>query len=160
MTEQQRDELLLSMKDQMEETNSKLAKHDELLLSMKDQMEETNSKLAKHDELFLSMKDQMDKMNAKLDAHDEKFKKVDVLSDAVEDLSNKFKDLSKEVRSISQSVAVIEVEHGSKIQALLDVQVGILKKLDSFESRFEFSDKTLENHSDRIWRLESEVGII
>ena len=108
MTEEQRDGLLLSMKDQMEESNSKLAKHDELLLSVKDQVEE----------------------------------------------------MGKEVRSISKSVAVIEVEHGSKIQALLDTQVGILKKLDSFENRFESNEGILDNHSDRIWRLESEVGII
>ena len=75
-------------------------------------------------------------------------------------MKDQMEDLTKEVRSISQSVAVIEVEHSSKIQALLDVQVGILNKLDSFEKRFGSNEGILENHSSRIWRLESEVGIV
>ena len=132
MNEQQRDELLLSMKDQITEMNSRLSKVEGLSGTVE------------------SLSGTVESLSGT----------VDGLINKVEDLSNKFDDLSKEVRSISQSVAVIEVEHGSKIQALLDVQVGILKKLDSFEKRFGSNEGILENHSTRIWRLESEVGIV
>ena len=136
MTEQQRDELLISMKDQMDKITSKLAEHDE-------QFKAINKKLAEHDEQF-------EVINGKLAEHDEKFETVD----------GKFDEIRKELRNISKSVAVIEIEHGSKIQALLDVQVGILERLDSLETRLGSDEAELEEHSGRIWNLESKVGII
>ena len=88
------------------------------------------------DKVLLSMKQQ-------LDNHDEQFKSV-----------------NEELRKLSKSVAKLEVDYGSKIQALLDGQVGILQKLDSFEKRFESNEIDLEDHSNRIWNLESKVGIV
>ena len=81
--------------------------------------------------------------------HDEKFSSI----------QEKFSDLEKEVRSISKSVAKIEVEHGNKIQLLADGQISILEKLNSFEKRFESDEKELINHSNRIWNLETHIGI-
>lgn len=91
------------------------------------------SKLDKHDELLLAMKNQLDDISSKVNEHE------------------------KELRSISRSVAKIEVEHGSAIQALLDGQVAIFEQLDSINKRLDSDEVTLENHSSRIWKLESSL---
>ena len=109
---------------------------DEILLDLK-------AKTDKHDELLLAI-------NFKLKEHDEQFKSI----------NGEMADRKEEIASISGSVAKIEVERGGNIQLLLDGQVGILNKLDSFEKRFESDEKDLEGHSNRIWNLESRVGII
>ena len=85
--------------------------------------------------------------------------KLSVIQENVSSLQEKFSDLEKEVRSISISVAKIEVEHGNKIQLLADGQISILEKLNSFEERFESDEKELVNHSNRIWNLETHIGI-
>ena len=84
------------------------------------------------------------------------------VSNLQKDVSNLQKDVSnlqKETRNLSKSIAVIEVEHGRSIQLLVDGQVSISEKLDSFENRFVSDEKELVNHSNRIWNLENHIGI-
>lgn len=68
-------------------------------------------------------------------------------------------DLQKETRNLSKSIAVIEVEHGRSIKLLVDGQISISEKLDSFENRFVSDEKELVDHSNRIWNLEDHIGI-
>ena len=89
-------------------------------------------------------------IHSKLNEHDEEFKFM----------HSKFDEHDIELRNISNSVAKIEVEHGKKIDTLVDVTSSILEKLDSLEKGFESNVKQLNNHSNRIWNLESKVGII
>ena len=88
--------------------------------------------------------------------------KVDVsgLKVDVSGLKDDVLDLKKGHRSLSRSIAVLEVEHSRKIDLLVDGQILILEKLDSFEKRFESNEEDLEDHSNRIWNLEKNVGII
>ena len=104
------------------------------------------------------------KFDAKLDALEKKFdakldaleKKFDAKLDALEKRMNaRFDAMQKEIDSISRSVAVIEIEYGEKIEALIDVTQGILEKIAKFENRFEKDEKEIENCSNRIWKLES-----
>ena len=89
-------------------------------------------------------------IHSKLNEHDEEFKFM----------HSKFDEHDIELRNISKSVAKIEVEHGKKIDTLVDVTSSILEKLNSLEKGFESNVKQLNNHSNRIWNLESKVGII
>ena len=136
MTEAQRDELLISM-------NSKLDKHDELLNSMNSKLDNHDEHLSKHDEYLSNHDEILHSIINRLNNHD-----------------SEFKEIRNELHNISRSIAVIEVEHGSKIQLLLDGQTQIFEILDSFKKKFENHDELLENYSNRIWNLESEVGIL
>ena len=143
MTEEQRDQLLLDFKEQFKIINSKLAEHDE-------QFKIINSKLAEHDEQFKIINSILNDHTKILNEH------TALLNDHTDLLS----EHDREIRSLSRSVAFIEVDHGNKLQALLDVTSGILEKLESFEKRFESNEADLENHSIRILNLESKVGIV
>lgn len=84
---------------------------------------------------------------------------VTVMQNDVSNLKKDVSNLQKETRNLSKSIAVIEVEHGRSIQLLVDGQVSISEKLDSFENRFVSGEKELVNHSNRIWNLEDHIGI-
>ena len=86
-------------------------------------------------------------------------KDVSTLKKDVSTLKKDVSNLQKETRNLSKSIAVIEVEHGRSIQLLVDGQVSISEKLDSFENRFVSDEKELVNHSNRIWNLEDHIGI-
>ena len=70
-------------------------------------------------------------IHSKLNEHDKEF----------EFMHSKFDEYDKELRNISKSVAKIEVEHGKKIDTLVDVTSSILEKLDSLEKGFESNVK-------------------
>ena len=121
------------------------------------ELKSIHSKLNEHDNEFKFMHSKFDEydkefkfMHSKFDEHDNEFKFM----------HSKFDEHDKELRNISKSVAKIEVEHGKKIDTLVDVTSSILEKLDSLEKGFESNVKQLNNHSNRIWNLESKVGII
>ena len=100
---------------------------------------------------------------SQIDAIQEKVSQIDAIQEKVsqiDSMQQDIKELKQETRKISQSVAVLEHEHGEKIQALLDGQIGILEKLDLFESTLNSHNNILDNHSDRIWNLESKLGIV
>lgn len=78
------------------------------------------------------------------------------IRDSVTNLCKDVSDLKEETRSISGSVAVIEKEHGEKIQALLDGHKSILSKLDSINERFIEDENRLDNHTFRINSLETK----
>ena len=100
---------------------------------------------------------------SQIDAIQEKVSQIDAIQEKVnqiDSMQQDIKELKQETRKISQSVAVLEHEYGEKIQALLDGQIGILEKLDLFESTLNSHNNILDNHSDRIWNLESKLGIV
>ena len=103
-------------------------------------------------------------LHSKLNEHDKEFEfihsKFDEYDQEFKFMHSKFDEHDKELRNISKSVAKIEVEHGKKIDTLVDVTSSILEKLDSLEKGFESNVKQLNNHSNRIWNLESKVAII
>ena len=135
------------------------------------ELKSIHSKLNEHDEEFKFMHSKFDEydkefkfMHSKFDEHDKEFKfmhsKFDEHDKEFKFMHSKFDEHDKELRNISKNVAKIEVEHGKKIDTLVDVTSSILEKLDSLEKGFESNVKQLNNHSNRIWNLESKVGII
>ena len=107
------------------------------------ELKSIHSKLNEHDKEF-------EFMHSKFDGYDKEFGFM----------HSKFDEHDKELRNISKSIAKIEVEHGKKIDTLVDITSSILEKLDSLDKGFESNVKQLNNHSNRIWNLESKVGII
>ena len=75
-------------------------------------------------------------------------------------LENRYEALKEETRRISKSVAVIEHEHGKKIDTLIDITLGYLEEQNFIKKSLKSQSDTLDNHSNRIWNLESKLGII
>ena len=67
------------------------------------------------------------------------------------------KEIKSELRKLSKTVAKIEVEHGQKLEILLDVVTGQIKKFDSEEQRIEKCEKRLDKHDDQFYYLNSKV---
>ena len=83
-------------------------------------------------------------------------KDVSSLKEDMTEVKEDISYLKEETRNISGSVAVIEKEHGEKIQALLDGHKGIVSKLDSINERFKEDENRLDNHTFRINSLETK----
>ena len=152
VTEEQKNEILSAINNLEINLETKLDKKFDAKL---DAMEE------KFDNKFDAMEEKFDnKFDAMEEKFNTKFEEIDERFNAMESkYDTKFNEIQEEIKSISRSVAVIEVEHGEKIQLLLDGQVGILEKLDEFEKRFEKDEIEIEKCSSRIWKLEKIMGV-
>lgn len=102
------------------------------------------------DELLIKMYNQMKKQDEHMKEQDEHMKKHDILFEKV---FKEIKEIKEEQRNLSRTVAKIEVEHGEKLQILLDVVTGQEQKNKEFEKRFEDNEKILNRHSDEIYYL-------
>lgn len=70
---------------------------------------------------------------------------------------NKIPKIEEELRTLSGRVAIIEKEHGEKLQILLDVVTGNSKKSKELEKRIEKDEKIINRHSDEIYYLKEKV---
>ena len=61
--------------------------------------------------------------------------------------------IQKEITSISRSVAVIEKEHGEKLQALFDIFTAHSEKFEEHDKRITRCENKLERHSAEIYCL-------
>lgn len=116
---------------------------DELLLNMSNQIKEQNEHMKKHDELLINISKHMKEQDEHMKKHDDLFEKV----------FSEIKEVKEEQRNLSRTVAKIEVEHGEKLQILLDVVTGQEQKNKEFEKRFEDNERILDRHSDEIYYL-------
>lgn len=120
------------------------------------------------DQLLLDLKTGQEKLFKGQDelfkGQDELFKGQEELSKGqkeilgrVENLEYGLKDTNQELKRLSQSVAKIEVDHGEKIQILLDVVTSHSKRFDSIDKRLESIETKADRHSDEIYYLNSKV---
>ena len=132
-----------------------------LMLEMKEdnkKMSETLQEIKEHnkktDETLKEIREQNKKTDETLKEIREHNKNTDK---TLEEMKKDISELKQETRKISGSVAVIEHQHGEKIQVLLDGHNGILSKLDSINKRFESDEERLDNHTFRIAALETKI---
>lgn len=109
----------------------------ELLIDLKDAQKETFKRL---DELGQKQEETV----KRLDEFGEKQQKME-------------KNLLEKINQVSLAVARIEVEHGEKLDILLDVVTGHTEKFNSVNKRVEKCEKRLDNHDDKIYALNSAV---
>lgn len=88
------------------------------------------------------------------DAQKETFKRLDELGEKQQNME---KNLLEKIDQVSLAVARIEVEHGEKLDILLDVVTGHTEKFNSVNKRVEKCEKRLDNHDDKIYALNSAV---
>ena len=103
--------------------------------------------------------DTMQKDNMRRDDILDAMQKDNIRRDKILDaLQKSVNELKQETRNISQSVAVIENDHGEKLQVLLDVYPEFYKKFASFAENFVSHDHRLDNLEARVYSLESKAA--
>ena len=157
MTDAQRDELLIDISKQVKEQNEHMQKHDKLLIDISKQVKghdelliDISKQVKGHDKLLIDMSKQIKEQSEQIKEQNEHLKNHDNLFEKV---FNEIKEVKAEQRNLSRTVAKIEVEHGEKLQILLDVVTGQEQKNKEFEKRFEDNERILDRHSDEIYYL-------
>lgn len=85
------------------------------------------------------------------------FEGQEELISRVDKIEENQQEMKTEMTKISQTVARIEVEHGEKLEILLDVVTGHTKQINSIKERVEKCEKRLDNHDDKFYVLNSAV---
>lgn len=73
------------------------------------------------------------------------------------DLKTGQEELKSDLRNLSQTVAKIEVDHGQKLEILLDVVTSHNEKFESVEKILDKHENKLNKHDDEIYYLNSKV---
>lgn len=75
----------------------------------------------------------------------------------MKEMIKRIPEMDEEIRKISKSVAVIEVEHGDKLQALFDAFSMNQEQIEKNKKDINKLEKSYNSHDDRIYLLESKV---
>ena len=121
---------------------------DELLINMANDMKNVKNDMKERDVILQKLSDDMKERDVILQK----------LSNDMNNMKNEMKEIKEEQRNLSRTVAKIEVEHGEKLQILLDVVTGQEEKNKEFERRFEEHEKILSDHDDEIYYLKEKIG--
>ena len=121
---------------------------DELLINMANDMKNVRNDMKERDVILQKLSDDMKERDVILQK----------LSNDMNNMKNEMKEIKEEQRNLSRTVAKIEVEHGEKLQILLDVVTGQEEKNKEFEKRFEEDEKILSDHDDEIYYLKEKIG--
>ena len=143
-------QILMDLKRGQDELVKGQKERDKILMELKCGQE----KLAKGQEKLAKGQDELFKGQEKLTkGQDELFKGQDELFVGQKQLIEEQKEIKAELRKLSETVAKIEVEHGQRLEILLDVVTGQIKKLNSEEQRIEKCEKRLDKHDDQFYYL-------
>ena len=137
----------------------------ELLIDLKDAQKETFKRL---DELGQKQEETTKRLDEFGEKQEETFKRLDEFGQKQEETVKRLdefgekqqkmeKNLLEKINQVSLAVARIEVEHGEKLDILLDVVTGHTEKFNSVNKRVEKCEKRLDNHDDKIYALNSAV---
>ena len=72
-------------------------------------------------------------------------------------MQNDIEELKEYTRNISRSVAVIEQEHGEKIQILLDLVTGHTEKFEEQNKKINKCEKKIEKHDSELYYLNEKI---
>ena len=82
---------------------------------------------------------------------------VDLREQVIEIRMKEIPAIHKELRKLSGRIAVIEKEHGEKLQILFDAFVGNNEKNNELKKRIEKHEKIIEKHSSEIYLLKEKA---
>ena len=168
MTENERDQILLNLDkkvNQIDSNQKKFASQIDAIQEKVNQIDAIQEKVNQIDAIQekVSQIDAIQEKVSQIDAIQEKVSQIDAIQEKVNQIDimqNDIKELKEETRKISKSVATIELEHGKKFDTLIDITTGLLEEQNLFKKELNSFANILDNHSDRIWNLESKLGII
>lgn len=94
------------------------------------------------------------KIDEKQDRLEERQNKMEKRQDKMEETQ---KQMQEELTRVGNTVAVIEHEHGRKIDLILEVLTGHTEKLEEHDKEFEKGGKILQMHDNKIAILDSRT---
>ena len=119
----------------------------DMLLDLKKGQEKLINRVDKIEEGQQNMNNRLDKIE---EGQQNMNNRLDKIEEGQQNMNNR-------LDKISQSVAVIEKDHGEKLQVLLDVVTEHIKKFDSENSKIEKCKERLDDHDNKIYALNSVV---
>ena len=156
--------IILKIYDEQKKTNKQIGKMQEQMKSMQDKIGGLEDKIGGLEDKIGGLEDKIggleDKVGGLENKHDGLQGQVAKLQEQVKEMQvsvNEIPEIKKEIRTLSGRVAVIEKEHGDKLQILLDVVSGNSEKNKQLEKRIEDDEKIINRHSDEIYYLKKEV---
>ena len=98
------------------------------------------------------------KLNKKFDSEIGKVnKRLDKLELEGKDTREIIKSMQQEIRNLKGDIAVIQYEHGKKLDILFDAITGNEERNKENQERFDNIEKILEKHSNQIYYLEKRA---
>lgn len=149
--------IILKIYEEQKKTNKKMGKMQKQMKSMQEQMGGMQEQMGSMQDKIGSMQDKIGGLENKYDGLQGKVIKLQEQVSEMQASVNEIPEIKEELRTLSGRVAVIEKEHGDKLQILLDVVTGNSEKNKELEKRIEKDEKIINRHSDEIYYLKKEV---
>ena len=108
-------------------------------------------------ELFKGQNERDNILNELKKGQEELFKGQKQLFEGQEELISRVDKIEENQQEMKTEMTKIEVEHGEKLEILLDVVTGHTKQINSIKERVEKCEKRLDNHDDKFYVLNSAV---
>ena len=142
--------IILKIYDEQKKTNKQIGKMQKQMKNMQDKIGGLGNKIGGLESKIGGLENKHDGLQGQVISLQEQVKEMQVSV-------NEIPEIKKEIRTLSGRVAVIEKEHGDKLQILLDVVSGNSEKNKQLEKRIEDDEKIINRHSDEIYYLKKEV---
>ena len=149
--------IILKIYEEQKKTNKKMGKMQKQMKSMQEQMGGMQEQMGGMQEQIGSMQDKIGGLESKYDGLQGQVIKLQEQVSEMQASVNEIPEIKEELKTLSGRVAVIEKEHGDKLQILLDVVTGNSQKNKELEKRIEKDEKIINRHSDEIYYLKKEV---
>lgn len=156
--------IILKIYDEQKKTNKQIGKMQNQMKSMENQMKGMGNQIEGMQEQIGGIQNRIGGLEDKIGGLENKYDglhgQVISLQEQVKEMQvsvNEIPEIKKEIRTLSGRVAVIEKEHGDKLQILLDVVTGNSEKNKELEKRIEKDEKIINKHSDEIYYLQEKV---
>ena len=143
MTQEERDNILLDLKNDFGGVRDDVQNLKNDMQSMKDDMQSIKDDIQ-------DMKDDMQNINDDMQN----------MKDDMQSMKDDMQDMKDDIRNLNRSVAKIEVEHGEKLDILFDYFVDNSKRFESQDKKIESLNKIVTKHSAEIYSLNSKVSNI
>ena len=154
--------IIYKIYEEQKKTNTKLDSLQNKVDGLQDQVNGLQNQVNRLQEQVDSLQDQVNRLQDQVNRLQEQVdglqvEVVDLREQVIEIRMKEIPAIHKELRKLSGRIAVIEKEHGEKLQILLDVVTGNSKKSKELEKRIEKDEKIINRHSDEIYYLKEKV---
>ena len=133
-----------------------------IIYKIYEEQKKTNTKLDSLQNKVDGLQDQVNRLQDQVNRLQEQVdglqvEVVDLREQVIEIRMKEIPAIHKELRKLSGRIAVIEKEHGEKLQILFDAFVGNNEKNNELKKRIEKHEKIIEKHSSEIYLLKEKA---
>ena len=154
--------IIYKIYEEQKKTNTKLDSLQNKVDGLQDQVNGLQNQVNRLQEQVDSLQDQVNRLQDQVNRLQEQVdglqvEVVDLREQVIEIRMKEIPAIHKELRKLSGRIAVIEKEHGEKLQILLDAFVGNDEKNNELKKRIEKHEKIIEKHSSEIYLLKEKA---